>query len=78
MVKYDYPVEHSSAPTYESKHGKRDSDDAHSKRSVRRKLERLQDKIDGKFDKAYDRLVKKEKKTKEPEPVPYETGEESK
>merc|ERR1712210_382334 len=83
VVKYDYPAEHSSAPTYED-------DSARGKRSIEKKLERLQDKIDRKFDQAYEKLIKKEKdsapwtteteqpwsKTKEPEQpwtVPVET-----
>ena len=66
-VKYDYPEEHSSPLTYESAGGGGGgSDDAHNStretRSVAKKLWKLQDKIDSKFDKAYSKLVKKAKK----------------
>ena len=70
-VKYDYPEEHSSPLTYESAGGGGGSDDyedSHNStretRSVAKKLWKLQDKIDSKFDKAYSKLVHKAKKEK--------------
>merc|ERR1712078_626430 len=66
-VKYDYPEEHSSPLTYESAGGGGGgSDDVYNStretRSVAKKLWKLQDKIDSKFDKAYSKLVHKAKK----------------
>ena len=76
-VKYDYPEEHSSPLTYDESAGgggggSDDSgDDAlnitvstRETRSVAKKLWKLQDKIDAKFDKAYSKLVHKAKKDK--------------
>ena len=66
-VKYDYPEEHSSPLTYKSTGGGGSDDTQNSTRetrSVAKKLWKLQDKIDSKFDKAYSKLVKKAKKEK--------------
>merc|ERR1712012_1320169 len=79
-VKYDYPEEHSSPLTYESAGGggggSDDYEDSHNStretRSVAKKLWKLQDKIDSKFDKAYSKLVHKAKKEKKSEPWPEE------
>merc|ERR1712038_2252602 len=82
-VKYDYPEEHSSPLTYDEESagggGGGGSDDTvnitvstREPRSVAKKLWKLQDKIDAKFDKAYSKLVHKAKKEKKSEPWPEE------
>merc|ERR1711948_145093 len=69
-VKYDYPEEHSSPLAYDEESagggGGGGSDDTvnitvstRETRSVAKKLWKLQDKIDAKFDKAYSKLVHK-------------------
>ena len=66
VVKYDYPEVHSSPLTYESAGGGGGggSNSTRVTRSVAKKLLKLQDKIDHKFDKAYKKLVLKAKKEK--------------
>merc|ERR1712066_314573 len=75
-VKYDYPVEYSSAPTYEtSEESAEETSDEEAvwpeedryTRSIHRKLEKLQDKIDSKFEKEEPWV------TKEVKAVPVET-----